>query len=325
MITKLMNLCELPYHIIQADLNLSQFTLVGIVNGISKKVYLVTDGNNHKTILYIWQKPFLGLTEAHTGSLHYLYAEGFEYFCYNTRLLTDLGIRVPQIIKTGHFSAEEAFDYAYVECFDGVSLQEYLQHGNIAETKITDTLNAELNKFYTCSRDYFGFPILTNRHAKSCQRLCYEHAVEELEIACSLDSTVTRMKHSVLQQLDNYMTIFVGQLKPVSYALIHGEPTPPHVWLLTDGTIGFIDIEGIKYFDIEFEYALLDMLYNFLSTSKPKRYDRNKLLFYKLYHQICWLSVSVGYLRNIDASNKFFTKLRRTVIRELYEGDRGCN
>ncbi|CQR74422.1 Phosphotransferase enzyme family protein [Sporomusa ovata DSM 2662] len=322
MITKLMNLCELPYHIIQTDLNLSQFTLVGIVNGISKKVYLVTDGNNHKTILYIWQKPILGLTKAHTDGLHYLYAEGFEYFCHNTRLLTDLGIRVPRIIKTGHFSAEKTFDYAYVECFDGISLQEYLQHGNIAN--ITDPLNAELNKFYTCSRDYFGFPMLTNRYAKSCQCLCYEHAVEELEIACSLDSTVKRMKHLVLQQLDNYITIFVGQLKPVSYALIHGEPTPPHVWLLTDGTIGFIDIEGIKYFDIEFEYALLDMLYNFLSTSKPKRYDRNKLLFYKLYHRICWLLVSVNYLRNIDASNKFFIKLRHTVIRDLYERDREC-
>ncbi|MEL7634522.1 MULTISPECIES: hypothetical protein [Sporomusa] len=315
-----MNLCELPHPIIQADLNLSRFALTGISSGISKKVYAVTGEDGHKTILYIWQKPFLGLSEARTGGLYYLHAEGFEYFCYNTQLLTDVGIRVPKIIKTGHFSGDMKFDYAYVECFDGVSLQEYLQYGNVKD--ITGRLAVELNKFYACRRDYYGPPLLTAAYSKTCQLLCYEHAVEELEIACSLDSEANRLKNLVLQQLNNFMVHFACQTKPFSYALIHGEATPAHAWLLADGTIGFIDIEGIKFFDIEFEYALLDMMYDYLRINKPKSYDRHKLLFYKLYHRICWLSVAVDYLRNVDAANKFFIKLRRMTLRDLSRGDR---
>ena len=309
------NLCELPHSVIQADLNLKQCTLTSIANGNSKKVYAVTADNHPKTILYIWQKPFSGLTEAHTVGLHYLYAEGLDYFCHNTRLLTDMGIRVPRIIKTGHYSADQQFDYAYVECFDGVSLQDFLPDGNVKD--IIGKLAAELNKFYACRRDYYGPPLLVSTYSKACHQLCYEHAVEELEIACSLDKEANRIKNLVLQQLNRFMVILACPVRPPWYTLIHGEVTPAHVWLLADGTIGFIDIEGIKLFDIEFEYALLDMLYDYLRACKPGKYDGNKVLFYKLYHRICWLSIAVDYLRNIDAANTFFTRLRRIVLRDL--------
>ncbi len=112
------------------------------------------------------------------------------------------------------------------------------------------------------------------------------------------------------------MVLLNRPIKPARYTLIHGEATPAHIWLLTDGTIGFIDIEGIKFFDIEFEYAILDMLYGYLST-KPKSHNRNKLFFYRLYHRICWLSVSIDYLRHIDKTDDFFQKLRQTVLKEI--------
>lgn len=314
----MMNLCELPQSVIQADLNLNRFSLEKVANGISKKVYIVTDDHGNRTILYIWQKPFLGLTGAHTEGLDYLYAEGFEYFCHNTRLLTDIGIRVPRIIKTGHFSANDNFAYAYVECFEGVSLQEYLQYGRIKD--VSDKVGAELKKFYACGRDYYGPPIFSTGHTKSCQQLCYEHAVEELGIACGLDSDVEGIKNLVCRQLNNFMVIFSRQAGPAGYTLIHGEATPQHIWLLNDGTIGFIDIEGVKYFEIEFEYALLEMLYSYLPAGNPEDYDRNKVLFYRLYHRICWLSVAVDYLQHVDKNSQFFIKLRRIMLRELSGG-----
>jgi hypothetical protein len=68
------------------------------------------------------------MTENNIKGCEYLFPDGYEYFVFNTKLLTEIGVRVPQIIGTG-FSESLKCHYAIVEFFYGCNLDEYMQNG----------------------------------------------------------------------------------------------------------------------------------------------------------------------------------------------------
>jgi len=117
-------ICQMPEEAIKSALDVSDFNIVEIRGGMSKQVYKIkTPADNF--ILYIWRRPFDNkLTENQTKGIEYLFPDGFSYFMHNTKLLADLGIRVPYVLAAGHHDDGD-FDYAIVECFKGQSLGDY--------------------------------------------------------------------------------------------------------------------------------------------------------------------------------------------------------
>ncbi len=110
------------------ELGISDCNIDEIRGGISKQVYKIsTQGNRY--ILYIWRHPYDNkLTENKTKGIEYLFPDGFTYFMHNTKLLTDIGIRVPYVLCAEHHDDGD-FDYAVVECFKGQSLHDYIRNG----------------------------------------------------------------------------------------------------------------------------------------------------------------------------------------------------
>jgi hypothetical protein len=129
---------------IQDMLQVSEFDIEEIREGFSKQVYRIKTKKD-RYILYIWRRPLENkLTENQTKGAKYLFPDGFKYFIHNTKLLTDMGIRVPAIIFSGHRD-EEDFDYALVECFEGQSYMEYMNKGGDIRT-VADKVEVVMEK-----------------------------------------------------------------------------------------------------------------------------------------------------------------------------------
>jgi len=110
----------------------------------------------------------------------------------------------------------------------------------------------------------------------------------------------------------------IAERKDQSYSLIHGELAPQHIWLLNDGTVGIIDIEAVKYFDIEYDWAALGHMYKG-AIPLPKNIDIPLLDFYKLCLKIGYVSIGVDYITNVDKNNTFFKGIRDHNLKELTE------
>lgn len=305
--------CPLPNKIIKKALNISDFNITEIRGGISKKVYKINT-NADNFILYIWLRPYEGsLIENQTVGSDYLFADGFKYFLHNTKLLTDIGIRVPQIITKNRYNDGD-FDYAIVECFNGISLDDYMQGGGDV-AKLADKITELMNKMSVKKRDYYGSPLELNPNNISSAQLVLNFYAEELNIASKIDSEINILKPKIIKLMQDKLNEIV-EIKDQEYSLIHGELTPSHIFLLNDGSIGIIDIEGVKYFDIEYDWAVIDFMYGD-KIELPKNINKKKLEFYKLCLKVGYMSGSTDYLINVDNKNETFRNIRDCNMSDL--------
>ncbi|MCL2883869.1 MAG: phosphotransferase [Oscillospiraceae bacterium] len=300
--------CPLPRKVIGQILNANAFTIEEVRGGISKQVYKIhTDADPY--MLYIWRRPYEGaLTENKTEGANYLFADGFPYFVFNTKLLADLDIRVPQILQCGH-EDDGDFDYAVVECFQGKSFQEYMDDGGDV-AQYADALSALMGKLANKKRGYFGPPMEKKSFDRniSAEQLAFRHYKEELRIASALDSQVADMQERIAGLLKDKLFAVKPTETPI-YSLIHGELTPPHIFVMEDDSLALIDIEAVKYFDMEYDWAVIELMYNG-TFSLPEMLDADRLAFYKLCLQVGYLSVAVDYVKNVDDKNEFFERLK---------------
>ncbi|SNY05906.1 Phosphotransferase enzyme family protein [Paractinoplanes atraurantiacus] len=80
-----------------------------------------------------------------------------------------------------------------------------------------------------------------------------------------------------------------------TYGLVHGELGPDHVLIGPDGEPVMIDIEGLTYFDVEWEHAFLQLRFGeSYDRLKPVELDLDRLEFYR-YAQV--LALIEGPLR----------------------------
>jgi hypothetical protein len=100
------------------------------------------------------------------------------------------------------------------------------------------------------------------------------------------------------------------------FVLIHGELTPQHIFLLDNGELGLIDIEGVKYFDAEYDWAVIDFMYN-RRIPLPENIDIKKLNFYELCLTVGYMSGTADYLKNVDSKNEFFINIRKSNLDRL--------
>lgn len=305
--------CPLPKETIKQLLRISDFSIIEIRGGISKQVYKIST-QTESYMLYIWLRPYDGtLTENQIDDVEYLFPDGFQYFIYNTELLSNIGVRVPKIIASGHYK-ESDFNFAIIECFKGISLKEYMQSdGNISifADKIVDTMS----KLSMQKRNYYGSPIETKPNNISAAQLIFNFYAEELNIASKLDSEINDLKKNILTLMQNKFSKIV-ETDNQEYSLVHGELTPPHIFILDDGEIGLIDIEGVKYFDVEYDWAVIDFMYSG-KIPLSNNINMKKMEFYKICLKIGYMSVAVDYLMNIDSNNKFFIQLYESHIRDI--------
>lgn len=82
------------------------------------------------------------------------------------------------------------------------------------------------------------------------------------------------------------------------YGLIHGELGPDHVLVVDHGEPVLIDIEGVMFFDVEWEHAFLELRFgDDYRHLKATDLDDDRM---RLYRLAMYLSLVAGPLRLLD-------------------------
>ena len=255
------------------------------------------------------------------------HASGLGLFLASARRLTEAGVRVPLVYLADRSHAVYPADIALVEDVTGGTLEELLSTDPGAALPVMGQLGEMLRSMWrrraartgkvvdvtagdvtagdvaavdvtAAGDDAGGFDGGGDGGAlgaSSSEKIVLERALRHLALAADRVPAVARVR----PKLDETLLELAALVRPrASYALIHGELGPDHVFIDDRGGPVVIDIEGAMYFDVEWEHAFLRLRferhYEWLRVSGL---DERRMNLYALALD---LSLIEGPLRVLD-------------------------
>lgn len=197
---------------------------------------------------------------------------------------------------------------AIVEDLPGGTLEDLLDGAPAAVPKADalERMAALLDTLHACTGPCFGKVAVVDNggssYGGSCTEVVVERALSDLAELTAREPRVT----AVHAQLADWLGVLAARIhhRTVRPALIHGELGPDHVRVTPDGDLALIDIEGLMYFDAEWEHVFLRLRfgrhYDALRTEGTEALDANRLSLYRLAMH---LSLVVGPLRLLDVGD----------------------
>lgn len=278
--------------------------LVGVSRlrgGTKKGVYRLSFDDDSTAIAYIWDEAenFWPSAPAGDPADAFSPASGIELFEAAHRHLDSLQVRTPRIYLADRSREHYPADIAVVEDVPGGTLEAVLRddpHGaEVTLARLADAL--ELMQRHKGPN--FGKVAVIDdggiSGGGSCEQVVLDRALDDLAEAASRDARIAGARGG----LDNMVRELAAAVGPRSdFGLIHGELGPDHVMVDRHGDPVLIDIEGLMFFDIEWEHAFLRIRfgehYRWLTSGAL---DERRLAFYTLAMR---LSLVAGPLRLLD-------------------------
>ncbi|MGW1774980.1 phosphotransferase family protein [Streptomyces sp. NPDC002104] len=274
--------------------------------GSKKGVYRVglTGSGTPSVIVYSWADeenfwPGGTAGEGAGGTDPFAPASGLEPFLAAQRLLHGLGARVPRLLLADAGRQRYAADVAVVEDVAGGTLEALFESDPGAARKALADLAGTLGRMHGHRAPRYGRVDLLERGGaapgSSCEQLVLDRALADLAQAAGRDSRIGAARG----RLDDRLRTLRALVAPrTEHGLIHGELGPDHVLVAPGGEAVLIDIEGLMYFDVEWEHVFLRLRfqerYEALARTglDPRRLD--------LYALAMRLSLVAGPLRLLD-------------------------
>jgi hypothetical protein len=258
--------------------------------GSKKGVYRLTMDDDTTAIAYVWHAdedswPDAGDQDPDDPFGH---ASGPDLFATAHAALSAIGVRVPRMIM-GPVGGEVAV------------LADV--HGSLAELCERDPRRAEpvlarlgdtVRTMHRHRRDWYGRPG-AGRPTEPPEHVVLRRALDQLAESAARVERIT----TVRQRIADTLLARHAAIRPrTEYGLIHGELGPDHVLVDKVDQPVLIDIEGIMFFDVEWEHAFLELRfgdnYRHFHTDDL---DQERLRFYRL---AMYLSLVAGPLRLLD-------------------------
>ncbi|MFF7250164.1 phosphotransferase family protein [Embleya sp. NPDC008237] len=240
-------------------------------------------------------------------------ASGLVPFLAAQRKLDSLGVKVPGVLLADDSRRGYPADVAVVEDVAGDTLEALLQTDPERASHALNDLAAMLDVMHRQHSPQYGRVDVLERgetaSGVSCEQVVLERAVGDLAEAAERDpgirSASTRL-HDRLQELS-------ARVSPrMEHGLIHGELGPDHVLVDVSGHPVLIDIEGLMFFDVEWEHVFLRLRFgaHYRALSRPGL-DPARLDLFMLAMR---LSLVAGPLRLLDGDFP-----NREFMREIAE------
>ncbi|MFD9575898.1 phosphotransferase family protein [Streptomyces sp. NPDC059982] len=272
--------------------------------GSKKGVYRLTFDNDSTAIVYIWDDaenywPTTSADQADNHADPFSPASGIELFEAAHRHLDTLGIRTPRIRLADRSRSHYPADVAVVEDVPGENLETLLRQDPHSVETTMARLAKTLDSMQRHQGPHFGKVALIDKggtsEGSSCEQTVLERALDDLSEAASRDPRITRSR----DHLEDAVRALAAAVRPRSQlGLVHGELGPDHVLVDPDGQPVLIDIEGLMFFDVEWEHAFLRLRFGEHYQSLDRSdLDEQRLTFYTLAMR---LSLVAGPLRLLD-------------------------
>ena len=289
--------------------------------GTKKGVYRLRLDDGHTVIVYVWADD-----ENYWPSVRsiaddpFTDATGAELFALSHAALVGARVPVPELLLLDRNGRWLDADLALVEDAGGETLEALLARDRAAAAAPLAELGAALRRMHTTTGPRYAKVAEIAHDTDSPQRFAadviVDRALLHLELAAALD---TRLAAARQQITDHVRTLRAGVPERREYALVHGELGPDHVVVTPAGVPMLIDIEGLTYFDVEWEHAWLEMRFGAdYPALRPVPVDPARLALYR-YAQV--LSLIEGPLRiaGTDFPNRqwMFDLARWNIIKAL--------
>lgn len=271
--------------------------------GTKKGVYRLTLGGAATVIAYLWHPdedhwPTTG-QDGPDPADPFSHASGPDLFAAAHTALTGLGVRVPRLLAQDTTGAHHPGAIALVEDVTGPTLEDLLHRDPDAAAPVLDRLGDALRTMHGHTHPHFGkvahLASGGRPHAPSCDRTVLDRALTDLDEAAARDARA-RADHA---RLTRALHTLASRVAPrAEHVLVHGELGPDHVLVAPDGAPVLIDIEGLMFFDAEWEHAFLKVRFGEhhprLRTRDPDPHRG------ALYDLATHLSLVAGPLRLLD-------------------------
>lgn len=283
-----------------------RLTAVTRLRGGSKKgVYRLTFDDRRTAIAYVWS-PDEDYWNGGAGEPDprdpFSHASGIDLFTAAHDRLADLGVRTPCLLLADRTGRHLPADATVVEDVRGGTLEEALHRGPEGPATATlERLAEALEAMRAHATHAFGKVSVVDAggtsHGSSCAQVVRDRALLDIAEAAGRDARIAGAREA----LDERIRTLASAVRPRDHhTLIHGELGPDHVLIDTDGHPVLIDIEGLMYFDPEWEHVFLELRfgphYDVLRTPGPAL-DEDRLRLYRLAVR---LSLVAGPLRLLD-------------------------
>jgi hypothetical protein len=273
--------------------------------GSSKKgVYRAVLDDESTAIVYIWAaaENYWPSPPGGTGASlasPFSPASGLDLFLAAHARLTAVGIRTPRLCLADASRAHYPADVAVVEDVPGPTLEALLADDPARARPVLERLGSALRAMHENKAASFGKVLHVDRggasQGRSCEHVVLERAVRDLAEASVRDARIA----AASARLDGTLRRYAALIRPRSdYSLIHGELGPDHVLVDADGRPVIIDIEGLMYFDAEWEHVFLGLRFGRdYHVLRGRGLDTGRLNLYRLAMH---LSLVAGPLRLLD-------------------------
>jgi hypothetical protein len=278
-------------------------TLAGVTRlrgGSKKGVYRLTFDDDTTTVAYVWS-PDEDYWDAQPVDPHDPFhgSGGLEPLIAAHDRLTAAGVRTPRLLHADATHTHLPADAAIVEDLRGGSLEEALERDPVAGRVALERLAGQLATLHTHEGPAFGKVALVDgagvSSSPSCEQRITEGALRDIASTVVRDERIEAAR----EDLETAVGALSAAVRPRSrHTLIHGELGPDHVLLDADGTPALIDIEGLMYFDVEWEHVFLELRFHeAYDILRAPGLDEDRLRLYRLAMR---LSLVSGPLRLLD-------------------------
>ncbi len=190
-------------------------------------------------------------------------------------------------------------DIALVEDVGAVTLEALMERDPAAAADPLSTLGEALRRMHTTLGLHYGkLAAIARGEALQTRRtedIIADRALGHLDEVAARD---VRLADAHERIADHVRHLHSAVTARQAYGLVHGELGPDHVFITPAGEPAMIDIEGLAYFDVEWEHAWLQMRFgDAYRALSPVDLDPHRLEFYR-YAQV--LSLIAGPLRIAD-------------------------
>ncbi|MEU7591123.1 aminoglycoside phosphotransferase [Micromonospora sp. NPDC049230] len=275
-----------------------RLTAVDRLTGGSKKgVYRLRLDDRTTVILYVWAAAENFWPASPTvPDDPFTDASGADLFAISHAALTAANVRVPRLLMLDRDGRYLPSDIALVEDVGDLTLEALLARDPVAAATPLSALGDCLRRMHTTLGAHYG-KLATITHGATSQTRSAEDVVADRALG-HLDAVATR--DARLADAHDRIAAHVRHLRGAvtarrAYGLVHGELGPDHVFVTPDNEPALIDIEGLTYFDVEWEHAWLQMRFgDAYPALRPVELDPHRLELYR-YAQV--LSLIEGPLR----------------------------
>ncbi|MGW1641198.1 phosphotransferase family protein [Streptomyces lavendulae] len=272
--------------------------------GSKKGVYRLGFDDGSTAVAYVWDEAENFWPAARGGAADRLAdplapASGIDLFVAAHGRLEALGVRTPRLHLADRSGRWCPADVAVVEDVPGENLEALLD----GDPRRAETALARLAELLDVLRGHsgpgFGRVALLDdggtAHGRSCEALVLDRALADLAEAASRDARIAR----AAARLEDELRRLAAAVRPrAAYGLVHGELGPDHVLVDGDGQPVLIDIEGLMFFDVEWEHAFLRIRFaEHYRRLNSAGLDERRLDLYALAMR---LSLVAGPLRLLD-------------------------